>query len=195
MKSKIRMSSNHLFQVPFTKIQIKNYKGISDVYTNDCLFHTLTSLGLRHPSISYQDSMKMYKIKGDGVRIDHAGDYISSIFDTEIDMVKHIGYKLSDLTSKLKNGYATIVCGAYEYGIIKKTIFGHFFIIYKEKNEIYIYNPQDKNSISKSYCQTKSHQSQQSHLIKSLKYIIAYYNKNKIAAPLNKDRLNNAIPF
>ena len=191
MKKKVRMSSNHLFQIPFTKRQIKNYKGISDVYTNDCFFHTLTSLGLRHPSISYQDSMKMYKIKSDGVRIDHAGDYISSIFDTEIDMVKHIGYKLSDLTSKLKNGYATIVCGAYEYGI-KKTIFGHFFIIYKEKNEIYIYNPQDRKSISKSYCQTKYYQS---HLIKSLKYIIAYYNKNKIAAPLNKDRLNNAIPF
>lgn len=186
MKSKIRMSSNHLFQVPFTKRQIKNYKGISDIYTNDCLFHTLTSLGLRYPSVSYQDSMKMYKTKGDGVRIDHAGDYISSIFDTEIDMVKHIGYKLSDLTSKLENGYATIVCGAYEYGIKKKTIFGHFFIIYKEKNEIYIYNPQYEKNVIKT----------KSHLIsKSLKYIIAYYNKNKIAAPLNKDRLNNAIPF
>lgn len=189
MKEKVCMSSNHLFQVPFTKRQIKNYKGISDVYTSDCLFHTLTSLGLRHASISYQDSMKMYKIKGDGVCVDDARNYISSIFDTEINMVKHIGYKLSDLTSKLQNGYATIVCGAYEFGIRKKHIIGHFFIIYKENNKIYIYDPQDNNSISQSCCQTKS------HLVKSLKYIIAYYNKNKISAPLNKDRLNNAIPF
>ena len=180
------MSSNHLFQVPFTKGQIKNYKGISDVFTSDCLFHTLTSLGLRPASISYQDSMKMYKIKGDGVRVDHAGDYISSIFDTEIDMVKHICYKLSDLTSKLKNGYATIVCGAYEYGHRIKFLSGHFFIIYKENNEIYIYNPQYEKNVIKT----------KSYLIsKSLKFIYAYYNKNKIAAPLNKDRLNNAIPF
>jgi hypothetical protein len=180
-----KMSSKHLFQIPFSKNQIKKYKHISDVFTMDCLFHALTALGLRHSVISYHDSMKMYKIKGDGVRVDYAGDYISSLFDTKIKMVEHRPYKLSDIISKLENGYATLVCGAYDHGC--KNLSGHFFIIYKVNNEIYIYNPQSRyknlNPIAES-----------SH-IKNLKCIIAYYNTNRIAAPLNKDRLNNAIPF
>ena len=110
------MSSKHLFQIPFSKVQIKNYKHISPISTADCLFHALTALGLRHSAISYHDSMKMYKIKGDGVRVDYAGDYISSIFDTKIKMVEHRAYKLSDIISKLQNGYATLVCGGYDHG-------------------------------------------------------------------------------
>jgi hypothetical protein len=180
-----KMSPKHLFQIPFSKNQIKKYKHISDVFTMDCLFHTLTALGLRHSAISYHDSMKMYEIKGDGVRVDYAGDYISSLFDTKIKMVEHRPYKLSDIISKLENGYATLVCGAYDHGC--KNLSGHFFIIYKVNNEIYIYNPQSRyknlNPIAES-----------SH-IKNLKCIIAYYNTNRVAAQLNKDRLNNAIPF
>jgi hypothetical protein len=175
------MSPKYLFQIPFSKGQIKKYKHISPLYAADCLFHTLTALGLRHSAISYQDSMKMNKIKGDGVRVDYAGDYISSIFDTEIRTVVHRGDKLSDIISNLQNGYATFVCGVHTAYI------GHFFIIYKENNEIYIYNPQSRrnqlNSISKSY------------LTRGLKCVVAYYNTNHVAAPLNKDRMNNAIPF
>ncbi len=185
MKNKITMSPKHLFQIPFSKDQIKNYKLISAIYTMDCLFHTLTALGLRDSAISYQDSMKMYKIKGKGVRVDYAGEYISSLFDTEIKMIQHRGYKLSDIISKLQNNHATFVCGCYDIGC--KELSGHFFIIYKVNNEIYIYDPQNKynnlNPIAESY------------RIKNLKYIITYYNTNRIAAPLNKDRLNNAIPF
>jgi hypothetical protein len=53
------------------------------------------------------------KIKGNGVRVDYAGDYISSIFDTEIKTVLHRGCKLSDIISKLENGHATFICGSY----------------------------------------------------------------------------------
>jgi hypothetical protein len=186
MKNKKIMSPKHLFQVPFSKGQIKKYKHISPIFTADCLFHALTALELRQPSISYHDSMKMYEIKGDGIRVDYAGDYISSLFDTKIKMVEHRPYKLSEVISKLENGHATLVCGAYDHGC--KELSGHFFIIYKVNNEIYIYNPQSRYTpclipIAESY------------YVKNLKCIIAYYNTNRVAAPLNKDRLNNAIPF
>ena len=183
----IKMHPSHLFQVPFTKKTMKNYKRIAKVYTNDCLFNTLTTLGLRHPNISYQDSMKMYKIKGDGVRVDYAGDYISSIFDTEIEMIQHHRCKLSSITSNLKNGYATFVCGGYGYKWSTK-IRGHFFIIHKERGRLYICDP--SRTIVKSGALEKS------DLIKEdLIRVCAYYNTNKIAASLNKERMNNAIPF
>jgi hypothetical protein len=130
--------------------------------------------------------MKMHEIKGKGVRVDYAGDYISSLFDTEIKMVQHRGYKLSDIVSKLENGYATFVCGAYDIGC--EELSGHFFIIYKVNNEIYIYNP------STRYGQILKPIAESFH-IKNLKCIIAYYNTNRVAAPLNKYRMNNAIPF
>jgi hypothetical protein len=183
----IKMHPSHLFQVPFTKT-MKNYKRIAKVYTNDCLFNTLTALGLRHPNISYQDSMKMYKIKGDGVRVDYAGDYISSIFDTDIEMIQHHKRGLSYITSNLKNGYATFVCGGYDYKISKRLrIVGHFFIIYKERGRLYICDPSRA---------MKTDALEKSDLIKEdLIRVCAYYNINQIAAPLNKERMNNAIPF
>lgn len=179
------MSPKHLFQVPLSKGQIKKYKHISPISTADCLFHALTALGLRHSEISYHDSMKMHKIKGDGIRLDYASDYILSLFDTKIKMVEHRAYTLSNIISKLENGYATLVCGWYDHGC--KNLTGHFFIIYKVNNKIYIYNPQTR-------CKNLKPIAESSH-IKNLKCIIAYYNTNRVAAPLNKDRLNNAIPF
>ena len=183
-RSLIKMYPNKLFKIPFTKKTMKNYKRIAKVYANDCLFNTLTALGLRHPNISYHDSMKMYKIKGDGVRVDYAGDYISDIFDTDIEMIQHDKRGLSYITSKLKNGYATFVCGGYK-SLTK--IRGHFFIIYKERGRLYICD--QMNTI-------KSSALEKSHLIdEDLIRICAYYNTNEIAAPLNKERMNNAIPF
>lgn len=182
----MRIHPSHIFQVPFTKKTMKNYKHIAKVFTNDCLFNTLTALGLRHPNISYHDSMKMYKIKGDGVRVDYAGDYISSVFDTDIQMIKHNRCKLSNITSKIKNGYATFICGAYDYKWAKG-LTGHFFIIYKEKGRLYVCEPSheiDWGLLEKSYL-----------IREKLKFVYAYYNTNKIAAPLNKERMNNAIPF
>uniref|UniRef100_A0A6C0D158 Peptidase C39-like domain-containing protein n=1 Tax=viral metagenome TaxID=1070528 RepID=A0A6C0D158_9ZZZZ len=189
-KVMMRMYPSWLFQVPFTEKQRKEYKRISPILTHDCLFHVLTALGLRDANISYQDSMKMYKIKGDGVRVDDAGNYISNIFDTEIDMIKQKHYSLAYLTRQLKlflkNGHATFVCGAYKYHW-QKSLHGHFFILYKEKGNLYVYDP----SIS-----TKCYPLHKSHLISNkLKFIYGYWNTNKVAAPLNKERINNAIPF
>lgn len=179
MKNKVFMPPKHLFQVPLSKEQIKNYKHISPVFTSDCLFHVLTALGLRHSNISYHDSMKMHKIRGNGVIVNDAGDYISSIFDTKIKTVVHRGCKISDIISKLENGYATFVCGAYTYN-------GHFFIIYKVNNEIYMYDPQSRSMNLKPIDDSYKG---------GFKHIVAYYNTNRVAAPLNKDRMNNAIPF
>ena len=97
----MRIYPTYLFQVPFTEKQTKEYTRISPIFTNDCLFHVLTALRLRDTKISYQDSMKMYKIKGEGVRVDYAGNYISEIFDTEIDMIKQKHYSLAYLTRQL----------------------------------------------------------------------------------------------
>ena len=187
MKPRIKMYPNKLFQIPFTKKNIKNYKNLAKVNTSDCLFKTLNALGLRDQKICYHDSMKMYKIKGDGVRVDYAGDYISSIFDTDIEMIQENRCKLSGITSKLKNGYATFICGGYGYKWSTK-IRGHFFIIHKERGRLYICDP--SRTIVNSSALEKS------HLIdEDLKIVVSYYNTNEVAAPLNKERMNNAIPF
>ena len=186
MKGKIKMYPNKLFQIPFTKKNIKNYKNLAKVNTSDCLFKILNALGLRDQKICYHDSMKMYKIKGDGVRVDYAGDYISSIFDTDIEMIKENRCKLSGITSKLKNGYATFICGGYKWSKRLRLV-GHFFIIYKERGRLYVCNP---SRIIKTGALEKS------HLInEDLICVCAYYNTNEVAAPLNKERMNNAIPF
>jgi len=187
MKPKIKMYPNKLFQVPFTKKTIKNYKRIAKICTNDCLFNTLSALGLRHPNICYHDSMKMNKIKGQGVEVHDAGDYISSIFDTTIETSVKDRCKLSTITSKLKNGYATFICGGYGYKWADD-ISGHFFIIYKERGRLYICDP--------SRIIVKSGALEKSHLIdKDLKIVVSYCNINEVAAPLNKERMNNSIPF
>ncbi len=54
---------------------------------------------------------------------------ISSIFDTEIKMVEHRGYKLYDIISKLENGHATLVCGIYDIGC--EELSGHFSLYIK----------------------------------------------------------------
>lgn len=186
MKPRIKLYPNKLFQIPFTKKNIKNYKRIAKIYTNDCLFNTLSALGLRHPNICYHDSMKMNEIKGDGVRVDYAGDYISSIFDTDIEMIQHNRSKLSSITSKLKNGYATFICGGYKWSKRLRLV-GHFFIIHKERGRLYIC---DQMQTIKSIALEKS------RLInEDLIRVVAYYNTNKVAASLNKERMNNAIPF
>ena len=186
MPRRIKLYPNKLFQIPFTKKTMKNYKRIAKVYTNDCLFNTLNALGLRDPKISYHDSMKMYKIKGQGVEVHDAGEYISDIFDTNIETSVKDRCKLSTITSKLKNGYATFICGGYHYKW-SDDISGHFFIIYKERGRLYIC---DQNQTIKSVALEKS------HLIdEDLKIVVSYYNTNEVAAPLNKERMNNAIPF
>lgn len=66
-------------------------------------------------------------------------------------------------------------------------ISGHFFIIYKERGRLYIC---DQNQTIKTVALEKS------RLInEDLIRVITYYNTNKVAASLNKERMNNAIPF
>jgi hypothetical protein len=103
-------------------------------------------------------------------------------------MIQHHRCKLSSITSKLKNGYGTFVCGGYDYNYkISKRLVGHFFIIYKERGRLYICDP---SRVIKLGALEKSDLIKE-HLIR----VCAYYNTNKIAAPLNKERMNNAIPF
>lgn len=186
MKRKVKLYPNKLFQVPFTKKTMKNYKRIAKVFANDCLFNTLSALGLREPNICYHDSMKMNEIKGQGVEVHDAGEYISDIFDTNIETSVKDRCKLSTITSKLKNGYATFICGCYHYNW-SDDISGHFFIIYKERGRLYIC---DQNQTIKTVALEKS------RLInEDLIRVVAYYNTNKVAASLNKERMNNSIPF
>ena len=187
MPRRIKLYPNKLFQIPFTKKTMKNYKRIAKVYTNDCLFNTLNALGLREPNICYHDSMKMKKIMGQGVEVHDAGEYISNIFDTNIETSVNDRCKLSTITSKLKNGYATFICGGYGYKWSTK-VRGHFFIIHKERGRLYICDPSRKIVNSSAL--------EKSDLIdEDLKIVVSYCNTNEVSAPLNKERMNNAIPF
>ena len=85
--------------------------------------------------------------------------------------------------SNLKEGYGTIVLGAYP--ISKYCYKGHFFIIYKHKNDISYYDPRSgKNSynIKDVICST-------------FKCWISYHNIKKTNSKLIESKLNIPIKY
>lgn len=201
----ICLSSNTLFQVPFTFEQIDNYKGISQYCTCDCFFQVLSLLGLRHYYISKRDSKKIYNLSSKGVEINDAARYLSTIFGTMIE-TKHINpLRLSEISKKipinkndekiifqslisemkLENGYATLVCGLL-YNTITKMKYGHFFIIHKQNDKIYYY---DQSS--------RIHTTDLNKLFKFKRFLgfCPYYNSKNSKACLIRDKITQKIPI
>jgi hypothetical protein len=200
----ICLSSNTLFQVPFTFEQIDNYKGISQYYTCDCFFQVLSLLGLRHYYISKRDSKKIYNLSSKGVEINDAARYLSTIFGTMIE-TKHINpLRLSEISKnpinrndekiifqslisemKLENGYATLVCGLL-YNTTTKMKYGHFFVIHKQNDTIYYY---DQSS--------RRHTTDLNKLFKFKRFLgfCPYYNSKNSKACLIRNKITQKIPI
>jgi hypothetical protein len=131
----IKLCPTKLFQIPFTHEHAKRYKSISNYDVGDCVLRTLTGLGVMHYSMSNQHSRNMYEKRlytGDhGVYDDDTSQYLSKAFGTKI---IH-DYK----RPSLKNGYGTIVGADFIEHNGKKN--GHCFIMYKQNNIIYYFDP------------------------------------------------------
>ncbi len=200
--------SNKLFQVPFKKEQIKRYKGISSCKTNDCFFQVMTVLGLRHYSVSRKDSLKIKKIKSQGVEVRDAAKYLSTIFNANIVpkyIIKHsisvkfpvyahifiprnkqpIDVQLNTYLD-LENGYATFICALFVDNKSDKNPKGHFFIIYKENDKIYYYDQSEKHNTKNIY-----------NIIEKEGFVgfFIYYNESKESCLLMKDKITTSIPI
>jgi hypothetical protein len=198
------LPSNKLFQVPFKKEQIKRYKGISDCITHDCFFQVMTVLGLRHYMVSRKDSLRVDKTNSKGVETRDAAKYLATIFNAHI-TTKYI---LKESIAKkfplyknlyiprnkepidkqlntylnLDNGYATFVCGLYW----STSLYGHFFIIYKENNIIYYYDQSAGLNTTNVY-KINNHD-------KFVGFFL-YYNESKESCLLLKDKISTNIPI
>ena len=176
------MSSNNLFQIPFTE-----RNGIVKRGCHDCLFHVLTALGLRSVSTSNRDSKRIYNKNSNGVEVQVVANYLSTIFNTKIITkfyyISHLKYQLKHL----KNDYATFIYGDFRNIFLPYECFsfGHFFIIYKKNDRIYYYDPQnDLTTENINYL----HDS-----ITYIRYYISYHNVNECEYPLIKSKLNTKI--
>lgn len=201
----ICLSSNTLFQVPFTSEYVKRYKQFNNG-CNDCLFQVLTALGLRHYSVSKKDSRKILIKKSKGVEVHDAAKYLSTIFGANIQTI-HVNpfnrtlekekltkktEKEQELTNqslasfvKLENGYGTFVCGVY-YHALSESFRGHFFIIHKENDKLYYFDQS-----------TGNHSKEVSKMFGTRTKFVsfwAYQNLSKeTKCVLNKEKINEEI--
>lgn len=184
-KKPMIMAKSKLFQIPFTKNQIKNYKGISKNHVGDCVIQALTVLRLRDKKVSSEDSKRMYQMyKGtnDGVYDKDISNYISTIFNTKITLNMTPIFDLSSL----KDGYATILAVGYKTKR-QRRLDGHCFISYKENDVVYFYDPPSRkitcniNDIM-MLCKTKKFNNYT--FFYNVKLKEATLNINKIVAPI-----------
>lgn len=182
----IILSSNRLFQVPFTE---DNYSGLTKNRCKDCLFHVLTALGLRSYSASISDSMKIYKEKIDGVEVQDVAKYLSTIFGATIKTDFHYFKYFKNHLNDLKNGYATFVCGDFRNIFLPFDYFafGHFFIIYKKNDQIYYYDPYNDF--------TTQNISDFHNWHSYINICVAYCNVNECKGPLIKSKISIPITY
>jgi hypothetical protein len=178
----IKLLPTELFQIPFHPQQIERYKGFGGYNYFDCLFHVLFVLKLRLYKQCHEDSIKMCKNKLNGVEINDTAKYLSSIFETPIE--RFINYDAEFLPyEQLKNGYATIVCGTFVHSNV-----GHYFIVHKQNDIIYCYDPtRNKNIHTNIYYENND---------KKYDRIVYYYNTHyafQHESMLNKNNMIRQI--
>lgn len=150
---------------------------------------------MRHYIVSKEDSRKIYKRNKSGVEVNNAAKYVSTIFGTPI--VTSID---ENINLKIKNGYATFVCGAYlpknnldQNGHSHGHGHGHFFIVYKQNNVIYYYDPQscmntsDLNIFSEKMLKHKSKD--------KFDCFVSYHNIYRVNAMLIKSKMITQIHY
>jgi hypothetical protein len=196
MSMPITMSSNYLFQIPFTLTQFKNYKDISKFKCADCLFHVLAALRLRPIKVCQVDSLNMYIKNETGVEVSDVANYISSIFEQKIQVKID---KIPDC-NELENGYATFICIGFQNRFNDLLHFfricyckdscnyshAHYLIIYKLNNIIYLYDPKSRivTTDINYFC----------HMHEYIISYVFYYNINKKSSFL-KNKTNIRIKF
>ena len=193
LNSTICMSSNYLFQIPFTIKQFEGYKDISKFYCNDCLFHVLAALGIRPIAACKVDSLNMYIKNKSGVEVSDAANYISTIFEQKIQVKFH----KTPSWHELENGYATFVCIGFQnyYNYLLHLFracnlhysYAHFLIIYKLNNIFYFYDPKSRIVTTDI---TYFHD-----IDVYITSYVSYHNINKKSACLNKNKMNTVIKF
>ena len=187
------MSSNYLFQIPFTLKQFEGYKDISKFNCNDCLFHALAALGIRPIAACQADSLNMYIKNETGVEVSNAAKYISTIFEKKIQVKFHKTFSCHEL----ENGYATFVCIGFQnyFNDLLKLLgaynlrysHAHFLIIYKLNNIFYFYDPKSRivTTDITYFCDIHEY----------ITNYVSYHNIDKKFAYLNKNKMNSAIKF
>jgi len=186
---RIILSSEKLFQIPFTLKQFDKYKKLTKYKCCDCLFNVLTALKLRNYFASKVDSMKIYKEEIIGVEVKDVANYLSTIFDGNIQVNYREIYPNFDID--LKEGYATFVCFDFWNIFLPFSYFsyGHFFIIYKKNNTIYYYDP--------SRCKNRIRQNINDYYTwyRYSKNYITYENTLQKKGNLIKTKLSTTIPY
>lgn len=190
VKSKINLSRNLLFQVPYKKVDHSKLYAIS---ANNCVLQTFTVLGLRDPLVSEKDSKIMVEKKSHGLTSGEMAKYLSVAFKTKISnnykdytdkdlKCEKRKNKLKKIYGSIKNGNASIICVSYKK---LRHFSGHCFIIYKKYGKIRFFDPPSEidtdniNKIMKHYS------------ISNLRDVSVFYNKEMNNAFLT----NNAIPL
>lgn len=139
LKNQIKTTKDPLFQIPFTKDQIKLYRLVSynskKPIKNGAL-QTLAILRLRSYSLALQDSNRMIQMYTNhydrGIKDTDTIKYLSTIFDTNFNF-----YHKNKIN--LKEGYATIMLVHYfKEGDLR--VWSSILIVYKEKGIIHYYD-------------------------------------------------------
>jgi hypothetical protein len=213
----ICLLSDKCFQVPFSYENIKRYKGISNYKVPDCFYQVLTILGLRHYSVSNQDSRKIHYLEMkdifcEGVVVTDASKYLSHVFQTNITCSERMidQNKIDELNKinqtndtlyenlvkslDLKNGYATLICGSFVSNKDKNlngdyVTYGHYFIVHKQNDIIYYYDQSYK-------IHTKDiHRIERMRNAKMDGFFMYKNEECKNNCILNKDKIRKPIPF
>jgi hypothetical protein len=139
---------NILFQVPFSKAQMRDYPNL-DSYCGerpriDCLFNVLAALRLRSIPQCNKDALECNSNAQYGVHFDEAIKYLSKISGQRIKLLGGFNVLFKDIEPELNgslcNNHGTIIF--IKFKTDTGDIRGHYTIIFKENEQIYYYDPQ-----------------------------------------------------
>jgi len=151
-----------LFQISISgPEQFTNYVNLSkkgDKPLIDCFFQSLFTLGLREVSLAKKDAKKINKRGKDGVLFTEGAQYLASTFGIPKELVKYVSVPFPTynnkhattsinqfMTNHLENNHATILTLQFDkYG---KRVFSHYMVVYKHKNKIFYFDPQNKTDV------------------------------------------------
>lgn len=141
-------SDKFLFQVPFTRDQMRDYPNLLSHCANktrlDCMYHVLAALRLRSIDQCNKDAIACNANAKSGVSYADATNYLSKITGQRVRFVGGMGILYEDidriLNEQLRDKYGTIV--AINLNSDDGRVIGHYVIAFKEGGRVYYYDPQ-----------------------------------------------------
>jgi hypothetical protein len=151
-----------LFQISISgPEQFTNYVNLSkkgDEPLIDCFFQSLFTLGLREVSLAKKDAKKINKRGNIGVLFTEGAHYLASTFGIPKELVKYVSVPFPTYNNKhattsinqfminhLENNHATIL--TLQLDKHGKRVFSHYMVVYKHKNKIFYFDPQNKTDV------------------------------------------------